>query len=112
MPLPGPGDQMPTGKAHAEVPGRGDQVLGGPPARAAEPGTAGWRQAARRGTVEVFDEHRGTGIVRGDDGSRVMFHCTALADGSRSVASGVVVSFTVLHGHHGQMQAVGLRVDG
>jgi cold shock CspA family protein len=47
------------------------------------------------GTVESFDSHAGLGVVRGDDGAAWPFHCVAIADGSRDIAPGTKVSFTV-----------------
>lgn len=41
------------------------------------------------GTVEAFDERRGDGSLRGDDGGRYYFHCVVIADGSRSIPVGV-----------------------
>jgi CspA family cold shock protein len=55
--------------------------------------------------VTEFDEPRGLGAVRGDDGSNYPFHCTALADGTRDVAVGTRVVFTVAAGHGGRYEA-------
>lgn len=85
---------------------------GAVPRRAGAAGTSGWRTGARRGTVEDFDEQRGTGTVRAEDGSRVPFHCTALLDGTRQVAAGTSVAFTVAAGHGGTLQAVGITATG
>lgn len=76
--------------------------------RAGAAGTSGWRTGARRGTVADFDEQRGTGTVRAEDGSCLPFHCTALLDGTRLVAPGTSVAFTVVAGHGGTLQAVGI----
>ena len=46
-----------------------------------------------RGVVESFDDHRGLGRLRTDDGRLVDFHCIAIADGSRTIAIGSLVSF-------------------
>lgn len=63
----------------------------------------------QHGTVIEFDDHRGYGTVRGDDGVERFFHCTAVADGSRHVDMGAVVTFTVVPGHLGRWEAAGLR---
>ncbi len=57
------------------------------------------------GTVVEFGEHRGLGTVRGDDGRELAFHCTSLADGSRSIEAGTTVAFSVVAGHHGRWEA-------
>ena len=58
-----------------------------------------------RGTVTDFDEHRGTGTVQGDDGSELFFHCTQIANGSRSIAVGAAVEYDVIPGHLGRWEA-------
>ena len=35
------------------------------------------------GQVVAFDEQRGLGEIRAADGVRYVFHCTAIADGTR-----------------------------
>lgn len=48
------------------------------------------------GTVSTFDEAVGLGeVTDGSDGTRYPFHCIELADGSRTVAVGTAVRFTV-----------------
>ena len=61
-----------------------------------------------RGTVVDFDEHRGTGTVRADDGSEHLFHCTQIADGSRTIAVGTAVDYVIAPGHLGRWEATGL----
>ncbi len=53
------------------------------------------------GTVVDFDEHRGLGTVRADDGRTFTFHCTRIADGSRSIEPQTAVVFSVVAGHLG-----------
>lgn len=55
----------------------------------------------RTGVVETFDDHVGAGTVTGDDGSRWDFHCTAIGDGTRTIASGTAVAFLVAPGPNG-----------
>lgn len=57
------------------------------------------------GTVVEFDEHKGVGAVERSDGRRLFFHCTAVADGSRSIAVGAKVAFQVAAGHGGHWEA-------
>ena len=57
------------------------------------------------GRVVAFDEERGQGTVRGDDGRELYFHCTAIADGSRTVPADARVAFRVVPGHGGEWEA-------
>jgi len=57
------------------------------------------------GTIAEFDEHKGVGTVESSDGRRLFFHCTAIADGSRSIAVGARVVFEVAAGHGGRWEA-------
>ena len=62
-----------------------------------------------RGTVTAFDEHRGIGELRADDGVSYSFHCTAIADGTRTIAVGAVVEFAVVPGHLGRWEAAAIE---
>lgn len=62
-----------------------------------------------RGTVVDFDEMRGWGAVRGDDGVERFFHCTAVADGSRTIAVGTPVLYREVPGHGGRWEADALE---
>ena len=57
------------------------------------------------GVVVSFDEHRGDGYVRTDDGRELWFHCTAIADGSRKIDAGTKVRFAIQPGLPGQWEA-------
>jgi CspA family cold shock protein len=48
------------------------------------------------GIVVEFDVERGLGHIATDDGRSFPFHCTQIADGTRSIAIGVAVRFDVL----------------
>ena len=52
--------------------------------------------SGRYGVVVSFDEERGLGEVRGADGTTWPFHCTSIADGSRTIAVGARVRFEPL----------------
>jgi cold shock CspA family protein len=65
-------------------------------------------RAARTGLVESFDEPRGLGVVRADDGAVLPFHCTAIADGSRTIEVGQAVRFIVVAGHLGRWEAAAI----
>ena len=58
-----------------------------------------------RGVVAAFDSDRGFGNVRADSGEEWFFHCTAIADGTRTIAVGAAVSFTVVPGRRGRYEA-------
>lgn len=64
--------------------------------------------ALHRGTVASFDDHGGYGTVAAD-GREWPFHCTAIVDGSRTIAQGRAVTFTVVPGRLGRWEATGLR---
>jgi cold shock protein len=57
------------------------------------------------GVVEEFDERRGLGTIVADDGDVLPFHCTAIADGSRTVEAGRRVEFRVAPGLSGRWEA-------
>jgi cold shock CspA family protein len=57
------------------------------------------------GVVASFDDPRGLGVVRSDDGSEFPFHCTAIADGTRAIDEGARVRFEVVAGHMGRWEA-------
>lgn len=61
-----------------------------------------------RGTVVEFDEDRGYGTVRGEDGGELFFHCTRIADGTRTIAAGTAVVYEVVPGAPGRWEASGL----
>lgn len=61
---------------------------------------AGWR-----GEVIEFDDAKGFGTVRADDRTEYFFHCTAIADGSRTIDDGVTVTFDVVAGRRGEWEA-------
>ena len=74
------------------------------------PGTAVHQPMTSRGTVTAFDEHKGYGTVRDAEDSReLFFHCTQIADGSRTIAVGTEVTFDVVAGHQGRWEAISLR---
>ena len=65
----------------------------------------------RRGSVQSFDDASGLGVVKsGDD--LWPFHCTALADGSRTVAALSMVDFVLRAAHHGCWEAADIRSAG
>jgi cold shock CspA family protein len=63
------------------------------------------RGSTRTGVVAVFDDPRGLGTVVDEDGLRYDFHCTAVADGSRTIAVGTPVTFLLAPAHRGVIEA-------
>jgi cold shock CspA family protein len=61
------------------------------------------------GTVVEFDDHKGYGVVRDDAGGEHFFHCTAVADGTRSIAVGTRVAYEIVAGRRGRWEAVDLH---
>lgn len=63
------------------------------------------------GVVESFDEQRGDGEVRSDDGESLYFHCVALADGSRIISPGRRVSGQRAVGRRGRDEVLDVRLE-
>jgi CspA family cold shock protein len=61
------------------------------------------------GRIAVYDEQRGLGEVEAAGGLRYPFHCTAIHDGTRFVAVGTDVEFTVVAGPLGRYEASAIR---
>lgn len=57
------------------------------------------------GRVVEFDAHRGLGVIEADDGTRYRFHCTQIADGTRTIAVGREVAFEIVAGQLGRFEA-------
>jgi cold shock CspA family protein len=57
------------------------------------------------GQVVSFDDPRGLGVIETSGGQRYGFHCTAITDGTRTIAVGTPVRFDVVAGHLGQWEA-------
>jgi cold shock CspA family protein len=48
------------------------------------------------GTVTAFDDARGLGEITAADGTLHPFHCVSIADGTRTIEVGNIVTFGVL----------------
>lgn len=57
------------------------------------------------GIVSSFDEPRGLGVITAMDGTEVPFHCTEIADGTRTIAVGERVRFQLVPGRLGRWEA-------
>jgi cold shock CspA family protein len=73
---------------------------------------AGATEGDRTGVVTDYDDPAGIGTVTADEGDQHFFHCTAIADGSRTVEVGTRVRFTVVPGRLGRWEAAALRPEG
>ncbi|MGA3352937.1 MAG: hypothetical protein ABSD85_07105 [Acidimicrobiales bacterium] len=69
---------------------------------------AGGTQGPRLGTVQAFDAERGRGVVVVSGGGAFGFHATAIADRSRQIRAGSMVSFTIVAAPGGRFEAGGL----
>ena len=61
------------------------------------------------GTVSAFDEHRGLGEITGADGVVYPFHCTVIADGTRTIALETRVEFEIVPGRLGRWEAAAIK---
>ena len=60
------------------------------------------------GSVSHFDEQRGLGEVTAEGGAVYPFHCTAIADGTRTIEVGTAVRFEVVAGRLGRWEAAAI----
>jgi cold shock CspA family protein len=56
------------------------------------------------GSVAAFDDSAGLGVITSDDGIEYPFHCTQIADGTRTITAGTTVTFDVV-GRLGRYEA-------
>jgi cold shock CspA family protein len=82
---------------------------GEPPASHLEGPVSAARARALVGRVAEFDDAAGYGLVADGDVGRWFFHCTAIADGSRTIDVGAPVTFDVVGGRLGRWEADDLR---
>jgi cold shock CspA family protein len=61
------------------------------------------------GKVSAFDERRGLGEITADDATVYPFHCTVIADGTRTIEVGAPVKFEVVPGHLGRWEAAEIK---
>ena len=62
------------------------------------------------GTVAEFSEPRGIGVIEAD-GTTYAFHCTQIADGTRTVRIGAAVEFDVVPGRRGDRRLGGVTLE-
>ena len=56
-----------------------------------------------------YDDHKGYGWLDTGDGERLFFHCTAIADGSRTIPVGIEVSYEPVTDPRGKPEAAAVR---
>ena len=61
------------------------------------------------GRVAAFDDHVGRGEIEARGGLRFPFHCTAIADGSRTIAPDTAVKFRLVPGPLGALEATAIK---
>jgi CspA family cold shock protein len=64
------------------------------------------------GTVVDFDDDKGWGAIAEEGGPQRFFHCTAIADGTRTIEVGAEVTFEVTAGHNGRYEATAVTPSG
>jgi cold shock CspA family protein len=57
------------------------------------------------GRVASYDDHRGRGEIEARGCLHFPFHCTAIADGTRTIAEGTPVQFRLVIGPLGALEA-------
>lgn len=59
-----------------------------------------------------YDDHKGYGWLDTGDGERLFFHCTAIADGTRTIPVGIEVEYEPVTDPRGQPEAAAVRPIG
>ena len=54
------------------------------------------------GRIALFDDARGDGVFRSENGEEFYFHCVVIADGSRTIAPGTLARALRRVGHLGR----------
>jgi hypothetical protein len=66
-------------------------------------------KAVYSGRVATFDEFVGRGEIEAGRGMRFPFHCTAIVDGTRTIAPDTAVKFRLVPGPLGALEAVAIK---
>lgn len=61
------------------------------------------------GRVATFDDFAGRGEIEARGGMRFPFHCTAIADGTRTIAADTAVKFRLVPGPLGALEATAVK---
>ena len=67
-------------------------------------------KAVYSGKVATFDEFVGRGEIEAGGGMRFPFHCTAIADGSRTIDPDTAVKFRLVPGPLGALEATRITI--
>ena len=62
-----------------------------------------------RGRVAAYDDHKGYGFIETRDGRTLFFHCTAIADGTRTIPEDVEVEYLEVTDPRGKPEATDVR---
>ena len=62
-----------------------------------------------RGRVADYDDHKGWGHIATADGRLLFFHCTAIADGTRTIPADVDVDYDEVTDPRGKPEAANVR---
>lgn len=65
-------------------------------------------KALYSGRIATFDEFAGRGEIEARGGMHFPFHCTAIADGTRTVAADAPVRFRLVPGPLGALEATAI----
>ena len=66
-------------------------------------------KAVYSGRIATFDDLVGRGEVEARGGLRFPFHCTAIADGTRTIAPETAVKFRLVPGPLGALEAIAIK---
>jgi cold shock CspA family protein len=66
-------------------------------------------KALYSGRIATFDDHVGRGEIEAGGGLRFPFHCTAIADGTRTIAPDAAVKFRLRPGPLGALEATAVK---
>ena len=64
---------------------------------------------SERGRVADYDDHKGWGWIATDDGRLLFFHCTAIADGTRTIPVDAEVDYDEVVDPRGKPEAANVR---
>ena len=69
-------------------------------------------KALYSGRIATFDDFVGRGEIEARGGMRFPFHCTAIADGTRTIAPDTAVKFKLRPGPLGALEATAIKPAG
>jgi len=67
-------------------------------------------KAIYSGRIAAFDDFAGRGEIEASGGLRFPFHCTAIADGSRTIDPDTAVKFRLVPGPLGALEATRITI--